>query len=133
MNIRLIELIVVAIAFSSISATGMRMWDDQHTKPVIVEKVITQNVTQYVDRVEYRDRYGEVDLTFLNESRMSVYEAIIFTEGNIASHQYYLDHPELQNKGTGDTVFQEQVISQYNRLKALLTRLNSEVNKLGEK
>ena len=58
-----------------------------------------------------------------DSTTMSLYEAKVWLEGGIYSHQYYLDHPEYQNKGTGDSDFQIKTIKQYNRAKSLIEKM----------
>jgi len=55
---------------------------------------------------------------------MSVYEAELFIDGAITSHQYYIDHPDSQSFATGDTKFNQDIIKQYNRLMNLIRELS---------
>ena len=55
---------------------------------------------------------------------MSVYEAELFIDGAIASHQYYIDHDGDQSFATGDTKFNQDIIKQYKRLKNLIRELS---------
>ncbi len=69
--------------------------------------------SQYASRVEALKA---------NDKPMSIEEAHSFLAAVTANHQYYIDHPEEQNKLTGDTSFNRDIVTNYNRLDALLPK-----------
>ena len=134
MSIRDIVLVVVAIAFL---VTGVILGVEgqkQRTQPVIVdrivERVVTQNVTEYVDRPVYIDReivkqipylvVYPVETTFLPyfSDNLSFTDVIVILTKARDYHQYYIDHPEKQTPISGDTAFNQMWVNNYNAIEA---------------
>ena len=70
-----------------------------------------------------QESVNKYDTSISDSKTMSATEALLWLDEGIYSHQYYLDHPESQNYGTGDSDYQIKTILQYQRLKELLKQL----------
>lgn len=76
-----------------------------------------QVIIKEVPVIEYRE---SIKSNISDETIMSDYEALVYIDEMIYSHQYYIDRPELQTDKTGDTEFNISKIRQYERLKKLI-------------
>ncbi len=123
-------LILVCIEAVSFFFIGIA-YEKEHFQPQIiempVEKIVTQNVTQYVDREvikwETRTVYKYYDVRNSDDARntlVSVNEALSILTLGKASHAYMVLHPELQNASTGNMTYNLEWMDNYDKVSALL-------------
>lgn len=101
----------------------------------IVEKIVTQNITEYVDRIEIKEVPYPVRVEVpyeLSSNTISLNEVLAILTMAKAPHAYMVLHPELQNASTGNTTFNLEWMDNYDKVDNFIKWQTNHIRDLGK-